>query len=240
MALFRKRRKDDQTDDQVIDSTEADSPDVEETPQTGPFDSSEIDNRGARIDLGSLWLPGVDGMKLRFEVDQKTQQAIGVSLGVGNSVLQINVFAAPRSEGIWDEVREELSASIEQQGGNTDEVDGPFGRELRARMAVVQKGGQSGLRPVRFIGVDGPRWFLRAVITGEAVVRPASAPILEHVLSQLVVIRDSEPRAPREPLPLSLPRPGDGIAPKPGDSGDKPDEAELELPKRGPEITEVH
>ena len=54
-------------------------------------------------------------------------------------------------------------------GRMTVEVDGPFGTELRARVPAEGPAGQQPqLAPARFLGVDGPRWFLRGLVTGPA------------------------------------------------------------------------
>ena len=61
------------------------------------------------------------------------------------------------------------------------------------------------MAPARFVGVDGPRWFLRAMYTGSAAVDPDAAAPLEAALRDVVVVRGSDPMAVRDPLPLRLP-----------------------------------
>ncbi len=58
---------------------------------------------------------------------------------------------------------------------------------------------------LRFIGVDGPRWFLRGLFQGRAAVDAAAAGPLVAAIRQSVVVRDKEARPVREPLPLRLP-----------------------------------
>jgi hypothetical protein len=60
-------------------------------------------------------------------------------------------------------------------------------------------------RPARFLGVDGPRWFLRAMITGPAAADPEAAAVLEDVFRDIIVVRGHEPMPVREQLPLALP-----------------------------------
>jgi Protein of unknown function (DUF3710) len=64
---------------------------------------------------------------------------------------------------------------------------------------------QSGLRPVRFAGVDGPRWFLRGLFSGVAAENPAAAVPLEALLREVVVVRGDHPMPPRDLLELRLP-----------------------------------
>ena len=85
---------------------------------------------------------------------------------------------------------------------------------------------------VRFVGVDGPRWFLRGVFTGTAY-EPGAEPQLEAVVRSCVVVRGDEAMAPKAPLPLRLP--DDAVTTDgPGDA------LSLDPFKRGPEITEIH
>ena len=66
---------------------------------------------GGRVDLGGLWLPGRPGLEVRIEADQQTSEVVAVTLVLGDSALQVQPFAAPRSEGIWDDVRAEIRAA---------------------------------------------------------------------------------------------------------------------------------
>nr|WP_194719832.1 DUF3710 domain-containing protein [Cellulosimicrobium arenosum] len=203
----------------------------------GPFDSTQVGERGPRVDLGAVWLPGVPGMELRMEVDKKTQRITGVAAAVGGSGLQIQAFAAPRTEGIWDEIRSEIAASVTKQGGTVDDVPGPFGRELIAKIPATTPDGRQGVRPARFVGVDGPRWFLRGVLTGKAAVDQQEARLLESVFANIVVVRDQSPRPPRDLLTLHLP----GKAPTAPESPvGAPQAPTFDPTRRGPEITEIH
>ena len=97
---------------------------------------AEVDDPRAsgRVDLGGLWLARPAGLEVRVEADQETGEVVAVTLVLGDGALQVQPFAAPRSEGIWDEVRAEIRAGITRQGGTADEVDGPLGTELRTRV----------------------------------------------------------------------------------------------------------
>ncbi|HEY0117813.1 MAG TPA: DUF3710 domain-containing protein [Cellulomonas sp.] len=201
----------------------------------GPWDAEDDVPAAPRVDLGAVLIPGVQGMELRMEIDQKSGAVTGVSVVLEESVLQVQAFAAPRSEGIWDEIRDEIAQSITQQGGTVDDVPGPFGRELLARMPVRTPEGRTGHRPARFIGADGPRWFLRGVITGKAAVDPAAAEQLEQMFAQTVVVRGAEARPPRDLLALRLPgKPPAGIG-----TPDVRPEPDFDPLNRGPEITEI-
>jgi uncharacterized protein DUF3710 len=255
VTVFRKKRpKDDdaELDDGVETTDEADAPDAvdaaEETDRPapaarpgGPFDLSEVDDVAAsgRVDLGGLWLPGRPGLEVRIEADQETAEVVAVSLVLGEGALQVQPFAAPRSEGIWDDVRAEIRVGITRQGGTADEVEGPLGTELRTRVPVRAADGSQAVQPARFVGVDGPRWFLRGVITGKPAIDPATDGDLIELFRDIVVVRGSAPMAPRDPIGLHLP--SDPAEPVEGDEASGAGSSEdLQPFERGPEITEIH
>jgi hypothetical protein len=183
---------------------------VEET--TGPFDEADAPQDGVpRIDLGSIRLPALPGMDLRVELNQQ-QKVIGATLRAGESLLQVAAFAAPRAAGVWDDIRAEIATSASGQGGRLEEVEGPFGIELAGSIMAPPppQPGQTTppkpvRRPARFLGVDGPRWFLRGLISGPAASDAAAAEPLEQAFQGIVVVRGNEPMPVREQLPLILP-----------------------------------
>jgi hypothetical protein len=59
---------------------------------------------------------------------------------------------------------------------------------------------------LRFVGIDGPRWLVRAVYQGRAAVDPQAAAPLTACLQGVVVERGREAMPVREALPLRLPR----------------------------------
>ncbi|MCV2488080.1 DUF3710 domain-containing protein [Geodermatophilus sp. YIM 151500] len=182
---------------------------VEET--TGPWDEADAPDDGlVRVDLGALRLPAVPGGELRVDLNAQ-QQVVGATLRHGDSLLQVSVYAAPRAGGIWDDVRADLARNASGQGASLREVEGPFGTELAGTVVAVapsrpdQQAAAPVRRPARFLGVDGPRWFLRGMITGSAAADPDSAVLLEDVFRNIVVVRGSAPMPVREQLPLTLP-----------------------------------
>jgi hypothetical protein len=131
------------------------------------------------------------------------QQGAWVTVHHGASDIQLQAFAAPRSDALWDEVRDEIAAEIEAAGGTSTEQDGPFGPEVFAQ--VPSQPESTDLQPVRFIGADGPRWFLRGLISGAAATSPTDAIALEELFRQVVVVRGEQPVPPRDLLELRLP-----------------------------------
>jgi len=256
VGIFRRGTKD--TSTEPLQPTAAPEPDgatvTDEPGQAGrlaargagrgPYDRSEVSALDGRLDLGALWLTGLPGMELRLEVEQESQNVVGVTAVLGESAVQLQAFAAPRSEGVWTDIRTEIAASITSQGGTADLTSGPLGPELQARIPGQGPDGRTVFSQARFIGVDGPRWFLRAVLSGRAAIdEDAAGPLLEMV-SATVVVRGDEAMAPRELLPLRLPdQPAAVAAGDADDAGDEPGVPNLNDLKpfeRGPEITEIH
>jgi hypothetical protein len=202
----------------------------------GPWDVSEVDDPAAngRVSMGGMWIPMVEGLEVRVEADQDSGHVLAVTLVLDEGALQLQPFAAPRNEGIWDEVRAEIRTGVTKDGGTADEVEGPLGMELRTRVQVRAQDGSSGVEPARFLGVDGPRWFLRGVLTGRPAAQPDTDDALLALFRDVVVVRGAGPMAPREPIPLALPDEAPGV-PDEVDEGDP-----LSPFTRGPEITEIH
>lgn len=249
MSVFRRRRHEDgaaergeddaaqaaeRPDDDAGMPADADAGAPSLTPRPdGPWDSGERAGGDTAVDLGGLRLPGRDGMELRLEVEESTGTVNGVAVVLGGSAVLLHAYAAPRSEGIWGEIREEIAAGVTRQGGTATEVEGPFGPELVVRLPVRTPEGRTGHQVQRFAGVDGPRWFLRAVFQGPAAQDQAAAAELESVVRDVVVVRGTEAMAPRELLPLRLP--DAAPLPEPEPEGRSP----LQPFERGPEITEI-
>jgi hypothetical protein len=169
----------------------------------GPWDAGDDVPAAERIDFGSLLVPVTEGAEVQLSMAD--DQAAWVTVVRGNSGLQLQAFAAPKSGGLWDDVREEIAAEITKAGGEWEEADGPFGTELRARIVPAEPAPGGGRQPVRFLGVDGPRWFLRGVISGPAALRDTEAGPLEEVFAGVVVVRGDHPVPPRDLLEIQLP-----------------------------------
>jgi hypothetical protein len=182
-----------------VDLPTDDEPD-DELAGLGPYDVADAPAGVERLDLGSLQVPAVHGVEIRVQAgeDGVVQQVVLVH---GDSALQLGVFAAPRSEGIWDEVRDEIRSSLKADGVAAEETEGEYGTELRARVP-----GPEGRTELRFIGIDGPRWMVRAVYQGPAALDPQAAGPLTECLHGLVVDRGREAMPVREALPLRLPK----------------------------------
>lgn len=205
--------------------------------ELGPFDSRDVPRPEGFLDFGSLWLPNVPGVMFMMEADPQTQEVTGLRVQIAASVLQLQVFAAPKSRNLWFDIREEIAEGLTKGGGRSEERTGPYGDELFASVPVQAPGGGVAYTMMRFLGVDGPRWFLRGVLSGPAATDEQLAAPFIDLLRVVVVHRGNEPRPPRELLPMHMPRDIEQ-APAP-DTFEDTVAAELNPFERGPEITEV-
>jgi hypothetical protein len=180
--------------------------------ENGPLDEAEANPVRPYVDLGGVKILPREGLHLRLEIEEESKRVVAIGLDYANSTLQVQPFAAPRSSGLWQEIRDQIAEQIARQGGTTTLREGPLGPELVAQIPIASQTATPGsTRLARFVGVDGPRWFLRGVIAGEAAVNPDAAAAVEDLFRSIVVVRGSTPMPPRDLIPLRMPaNPADG------------------------------
>ncbi|MBN9613265.1 MAG: DUF3710 domain-containing protein [Actinobacteria bacterium] len=170
----------------------------------GPFDLSEVPGMRPYVDLGGIKIAPREGLQMRLEVDERSQRVVAVTLEYMESVLQLQAFSAPKTTGLWHEVRREIAQQLATQGANATERDGGLGPELLTSSAVpAEQGG--GVREACFVGVDGPRWLLRGVIMGRATGDAEARAKVDELFRDTVVVRGDQPMPPSELLPLTMP-----------------------------------
>lgn len=197
----------------------------------GPFDESEAIFEGInRVDLGGLLLAVPPGVEIQVQADQVSGRITQLTLKDADSGMQIHPYAARKSGGMWSEVRTQIIKSINEAGGLVEEVQGPWGIEINAQ--IQAQGENAGLQPARFVGIEGPRWFLRAVFLGVGARDKSAAQRLTDCLRSAVVVRGDSAMAPGAPIVLTLPKQAD----KEPDNVNRPD---LKPFERGPELTEI-
>jgi len=193
----------DESFDEIVDEDAKSAP--EDRAENGPLDESEANAVRPYVDLGGVKIVPRADLQLRLEVEEGSKRVVAVGLDYAGSTLQVQPFAAPRNSGLWHEIRQQIVDQIHKQGGTTRIIDGTFGPEVQAQIPVTTPGQPQGSRLARFIGVDGPRWFLRGVIAGDAIVNPESAAKVEELFRSIVVVRGTTPMPPRDLIPLHMP-----------------------------------
>lgn len=221
MAFGRRRRESSTSDEAQLDAEATGVDDdgnaatdeaagVDATVQNraqGPWDfdqdgAPELPDTWGRMDLGALMLTLPDGVEVRLDVDQASQTVGAVGVVLEPLMLQVMAYAAPRSSGIWDEIRAEIAANATSSGGTIHHAQGRFGPELLAQLPA--DGG--GRVEARFIGIDGPRWFLRGVVSGPGAHDDSTSAAALDIFSKVTVVRDDQARPAQEPLPVTTPR----------------------------------
>lgn len=194
-------------DDDVPVEHPKSAPDDRET--EGPLDESEANAVRPYVDLGAIKILPRPDLRVRLEVEEGTKRVVAVALDYADSTLQLQAFAAPRNAGLWHEIRGQISEQVTKQGGTISLASGVFGPELHAQLA--NPGGEP--RPARFIGVDGPRWFLRGVVSGKAATDETVGEQIDELFRAVVVVRGSQPMPPRDLIPLQVPPTAQAAAP---------------------------
>lgn len=180
------------------DQTSQAEQDEAEQSGKGPWDSldSEAPDTDEYLDIGALMLPFLKGSELRLKANSQTGDVLGATITYGSSSLELEPFAAPKSLGLWDEVR----ADLLKANPSCKEVDGVFGKELTLPVKVKGKN-----MLTRVVGIDGPRWMLRGIFSGPAAKGGKEKDVLDGYLADLVVVRGDEPLAPRDLVPMHAP-----------------------------------
>ncbi len=206
---------------------------------------------GTRVSFGCLWLPVVNGMQVQFQLDEAEQNLLALVVVLDAVSVKLMPLAAPRSGGLWAQIRAEVAQQLLDQGGSAYEQAGPFGPELAATLPAQpgQAPGQGD--PARFVGLEGPRWLLHAIIAGPAVHDPSQVEAVHTLLQHIVMVR-GEMALPRGAgLPLTMPTQiteqlapaATGLVPGQAESPEQPASpyrsGDFNPFGRGPEISEV-
>lgn len=217
---MRRRRKDAEQPDQPDHGSDAGpetSPDggtaLAEGPEAGPagrgpWDAADKpvgENDPGRAHLGALSVPGHPEVELRLQVEESSGAVAAVLMVTQEGALEVRPFAASRNHDMWAEVLPQIRADIVRQGGQAEELDGPYGPALRTLVAAQTPDGETVRQPTMLLGVNGPRWLLRVTAFGRPAVEWQEDGLLERQLADVVVIRGSGPMAPGDMLPLTLP-----------------------------------
>jgi Protein of unknown function (DUF3710) len=212
----RRRRADDGGDvDALAEATEAESTAAPaeqqgKTPRPdGPFDRSEVDvadSAASWIDLGGLLVRPAEGMRLQIQVDERSGTGTGVLMTDGEAAVAMIAVAAPRSSGLWEQTRGQIAADAAVRGGTVNEAPGPFGTELRLVVPVTTADGKKAVQASRVVGIDGPRWMLRATFLGTATTDAKAYARLVKIVRQTVVVRGDRPMAPGDVIAVKPPQ----------------------------------
>ncbi|MFZ1362133.1 MAG: DUF3710 domain-containing protein [Candidatus Nanopelagicales bacterium] len=256
--MFNKKKRDDSADEANLTDQDTTTPEVANASEStvedtsdatevnadapraidvGPIDIADYVPDGVdRIDFGAIKVPGIEQTQYNLEVDQETDVVVAVTALREDGAVQLQPFAAPKAGDFWPEVKSELRDGLIEQGGKVEEITGTFGEELRAEMPAEDEEGNEGIQIIRFVGVEGPRWLVRAVFLGAPAVDERAAEVFEDLVRACVVERGNAPMAPGDLLALQIPEGAEAAPEELAEDGERPP---LDPFERGPEITEI-
>lgn len=210
---LRRKGATEETAEVTTDETTGEDRSDAEAAADGPYDVDELpEDDIPRLDLGSLLVAPLPDRELRVQVDEQSGEVRAVLLATEEGALELRAFAAPRHGDLWSDIRPQIAADAARRGGTATEREGRFGTELVCEVQLARPDGQTGTQTSRVIGVNGPRWLLRATFLGEPAREPEAAAEWEAAIAQLAVRRGNHAMPVGEQLPLNLP---DGAQPRP-------------------------
>jgi len=172
----------------------------------GPYDVDELPDDGVdRVDLGSLLVAPETERELRVQVDEKSGDVRAILLATDAGAVELRAFAAPRNGDLWGEIRPQIAADTARRGGTATEREGRFGTELVCEVRATRSDGAAGVQTSRVVGINGPRWLLRATFIGEPAREPETAAAWEDAVARVAVRRGVHAMPVGEQLPLALP-----------------------------------
>ncbi len=209
MGIFSPRRRgaerDSSTEVEAERDLAAEQAQLASESSGGPWDVADQPVLGRRVDFGALRFSVPAGYVVQRPANDDDGRVPVVLLRGPEGALRLRVFAAPRDGGLWDDLRADVVREVQEREGTAEEVDGPFGTEVRCVLPVKAPDGAPAVQPSRVIGVDGPRWTLRGTFLGPVAKDPRDDGDLMDVFRGVVVVRGPEARRAGEVLPLTLP-----------------------------------
>lgn len=167
----------------------------------GPYDVSDVNAPVEVANFGSISFVPSPLITVRAEIEDGTSRIVALSFDYKESTLQVQAFASPKGEPIWEAVLEDIATNLSSQGVPVQREVGPFGLELLAEITNPNQNSQV----VRMFAFNGERWLLRGTMSGNALKDIESRTFLEDFFRSFVVSRGELPLPPRELLPLELP-----------------------------------
>ena len=202
MRLRRRSEESDETAEGLGDDGTA----SDDADWTGPYDADVLpENDPERVDLGSLLISPEPGRELRLQVDEASGAVQSVLLAGADGALELRAFAAPRDGDLWSEARPQIASEVAGRGGTATEREGRWGPELVCKVQVRTPDGKTGTQDSRIIGINGPRWLLRATLLGKPATDLEGSGDWEDLLSRVAVRRGAQAMPVGEPLAVTMP-----------------------------------
>lgn len=157
----------------------------------------ELLSEGMYVDFGCLYIPYMEGMELIPAVDRQGR-IHSMSIVVASQCVELTLFAAPRSGGLWAQSFDDLRADGQRRGFDVFPLTGPWGKELLLRPTADNPD-----MAHRFIGIEGPGWLLRATYFGASAEDDDARAPLDAIVANILVDRGGDARVPGEIIHLT-------------------------------------
>lgn len=176
------------------------------TMAAGPWDADQAPGDADFYDFGPLKLPALPGLMARLEIDPDRHEIGAITVRIADCALQLQVIAKQRGVSQWEETRKDLLANLRKRPGYQQVVEGRFGAEVIGVLTGRTTDGILIDSTMRFQGVEGETWMIRAVSSGPSVTHDAVVAKVDAFVSRCAV--DAAAVASAEPgavIPLTDP-----------------------------------
>ena len=167
------------------------------TAADGPWDADRVPEGADFYNFGALKLPAIPGMKARLEIDPARQEIGAITVRIADCALQLQVITKQRGVSQWTDTRKDLLANLRKRPGYQQVVEGRFGAEVIGVLTGRTTDGILVDATMRFQGVEGDTWMIRAVSSGPSVTHDAVVAKVDAFVSQCAVdpaaVADLEP-----------------------------------------------
>lgn len=153
----------------------------------GPWDAGSSPEDVEFYDFGALKLPALPGLMARLEIDPERQEIGAVTVRIADCALQLQVIAKQRGVSQWEGTRKDLLANLRKRPGYQQVVEGRFGAEVIGVLTGRTTEGVLVDSTMRFQGVEGDTWMIRAVSSGPSVTHDAVVAKVDAFVSRCAV-----------------------------------------------------
>jgi len=155
----------------------------------GPWDAAELPTDAEFLDFGPLKLPRLDALKVRLEIDPEVREIGAVTVRIADGALQLQVIAKQRGVSLWTDTRQALLANLRARPGYQQVVEGRFGTEVIGVLTGRTTEGVLVDSTMRFQGIEGDTWMIRAVSSGPSVTHDDVVARVDAFISRCAVDR---------------------------------------------------
>jgi len=163
------------------------------TPASGPWDFADAPEDSEFYDFGALKLPAHPRLRARLEIDPQVKHIGAVTVRIADCALQLQVIAKQRGVSVWTDTRQALLANLRQRPGYQQVIEGKYGPEVIGVLTGRSPEGMLIDSTMRFQGIEGETWMIRAVSAGPSVTHDDVVARVDAFISHCAVDRSVVP-----------------------------------------------